>query len=52
MSAILAASVTLDTEELFIIPNTEAVGVPNISNIVNLISNEDIYGLTNGANTN
>ena len=52
MSAMLSSAVTLDTEELFFIPIEEAVGVPNIANIMNVISAKDIDGLMNVTTNN
>ena len=48
----LAAAVTLDTEEIFGIPNEDLVIVTDISNVLNVTSDDTIDGLTNGAITN
>ena len=48
----LAAAVTLDTQEIFGIPNEDVVIVTDILNVLNVTSDDTIYGLKDGAITN
>ena len=48
----LAALVTPDIEELFVIPNQEVSIVPKVANILNVVSANNIDGLKNESTTN